>query len=234
MRQDGQSKVTAVVLAGGQSRRMGQNKALLELDGQPLIARVVERVMPLCADGIIVANNAGAYSGFGLPVAPDVYPGKGSLGGIFTGLRTARQPYALVVACDMPFLNRELLAYMISLAPQYDLVVPSGHDPSSRTPHLGGAVTGDWKDKPIAKSRDLHPVHAVYSKACLVPIQRQLDANDLRVIGFFDAVRLRIVEPEEVDQFDPDRHTFLNVNTPEDYELARRIARQPQRQVTGE
>ena len=82
-------RVSAVILAGGESRRMGRNKAFIDLDGVPLIERVIERVAPLCTEIILVTNDASAYAQFGRRIVADVYPGKGSLGGIFSGLQAA-------------------------------------------------------------------------------------------------------------------------------------------------
>jgi len=127
-------RVSAVILAGGQSRRMGRDKAFIEFEGAPLIARVIERVKPVCSEVIIVANDVDAYAHFGVRVVGDAYPGKGSLGGTFSGLQVAREDYALAVACDMPFLNAALLRYLISLAPQFDVVIPRAQDPSGKVP----------------------------------------------------------------------------------------------------
>jgi molybdopterin-guanine dinucleotide biosynthesis protein A len=222
-------RTSAVVLAGGASQRMGRDKALVEFDGEPLLARVIERVRTLSEDIIIVANDAEAFARFGVPVIPDVYPGKGSLGGIFSGLRAAREPYALAVACDMPFLNLPLLHYLISLAPPFDVVIPRAQDPSGKVPRStrGDKPEGSKKsrpiDSPIAKESNLHPMHAVYSKRCLQAMERRLLADDLRLISFHPDVRVRIVEPSEVEQFDPQRLSFFNANTPEDLATASRL-----------
>ncbi len=221
-------RVSAMILAGGQSRRMGRAKALIDFDGAPLIARVIARVQPLCREVIIVANDAEAYAQFGYRIVGDVYPGKGSLGGIFSGLQAAREPFALAVACDMPFLNGALLRHLIALVPQYDVVIPRAHDRSGRTPRSsrGDKTAGDHApraDRPIAKEIDLHPMHAVYSKNCLPAIEQQLRGDDLRLIGFLDRVRVRVVEPEEVDRFDPQHLSFFNANTPEDLEIANQM-----------
>jgi molybdopterin-guanine dinucleotide biosynthesis protein A len=225
-------RVSAVVLAGGQSRRMGRDKALIEFEGAPLIARVFERVKPLCTEVIIVANDAAEYARFGLPVVGDVYPGKGSLGGIFSGLQAAREQFALVVASDMPFLNAALLSHLISLAPHFDVVIPRAQDPSGKTPRSlrGDKPAGERRvygaDRPIAKESNLHPMHAVYSKSCLPAIEARLLQNDLRAVGFLDSVRVRVVESDEVDRFDLQHLSFFNANTPEDLQFASQLANQ--------
>ena len=200
-------RVSALVLAGGQSRRMGRDKALLDFDGAPLIARVIERVRQVCAEVIVVANDAYAYACFGACVVGDVYPGKGSLGGIFSGLQAAHEEYALAVACDLPFLNDALLRYMILLAPQADVVIPRAHAPTGKAQ---GATRYD----------QLAVKESVYSKRCLEPMRARLLADDLRIINFFDEVRVRVVEPDQVARFDPQLLSFLNVNTPEDWKSA--------------
>jgi molybdopterin-guanine dinucleotide biosynthesis protein A len=178
------SRVTAVVLAGGQSRRMGRDKAFIDFDGVPLVSRVIERVGNICSEVIVVTNKPDAYSPIlsgvrGARIVGDVYPGKGSLGGIFSGLKAARDDHVLAVACDMPFLNEDLMRYMISLAPGFDLVIAHAHEPSGRTPRGARGDSRDkgrlqWANSPIAKERDLHPMHAVYSKSCLAPIEERL------------------------------------------------------------
>ncbi|MBI5301943.1 MAG: molybdenum cofactor guanylyltransferase [Chloroflexi bacterium] len=209
------ARVTALILAGGKSRRMGRDKAFIEFEGKPLIARVIERVQPVCAETLIIANDADLYAPFGLRVVGDVYPDKGSLGGIYSGLLSAREEYALAVACDMPFLNEGLLRYLISLAPHADVIVPHAVDPSSNPAH-----TGKRANKTLAKSRDWHPMHAVYSKRCLDAMRAHLLADDLRLISFFDDVRVRVVESDQVDRFDPQHLSFFNANTPEDFQIA--------------
>ncbi len=204
-------RVSGIILAGGQSRRMGRDKASVELDGKPIIQRALDAVRAVCAETIVVANDAEAYARWGARVVSDVYPGKGSLGGIFSGLRAAREEYVLAVACDMPFLNVELLRYLVSLAPQSDVVIPRALDPSARL------ARGDARS---ARASNLHPLHAVYSKNCLAAMEARLKADDLRPISFHDAVRVRVVEAEEIDRFDPEHRSFFNVNTPEDVGLA--------------
>lgn len=224
-------RVSGLVLAGGQSRRMGRDKAFLEFEGKPLIERVIERVAKVCTRVIIVANDVDAYKQFGVQVIGDVYPGKGSLSGIYSGLQAAQEASALAVACDMPFLNEGLLRYLISLSSQYDVVIPRAADPSGKTPRSmrqfsnepmsqNKGKTPRRADHPIAKDSDLHPMHAIYSKRCLAPMADRLRADDLRLISFHDAVRVRVVDAGEVDQFDPKHLSFFNVNTPEDLALA--------------
>ncbi|MCL4394338.1 MAG: molybdenum cofactor guanylyltransferase [Chloroflexi bacterium] len=220
-------RVTAVVLAGGLSRRMGRDKAFVELQGAPLVTLVIDRVRAVSNEIIVVANDQEeSYSRLGTRVIGDLIPGKGSLGGIYSGLVAARESLVLAVACDMPFLNADLLRYMVSLAPDFDVVVPRVSDPSGRAPghafedgpsrDRGARKTG----RSTAKESNLHPLHAVYSKACLAPMEERIQADDLRMISFFESVRVRVVESPEVDRFDPKHLSFFNANTPQDLETA--------------
>ena len=188
------ARTSVVILAGGHSRRLGRDKSLLPVGGEPLLARTVHRLAPLSDDVIVVTNDAHRYKPLDLPVrlVPDDQPGVGSLMGVYSGLRAARHPLALTVGCDMPFLNVPLLHYMLSLAPGYDVVIP-------RVEGL------------------MEPLHAVYRETCLGPMERLLEAGRRQIIAFFGQVRVRHVEEDEVDRFDPQRLSFVNVNTPEDW-----------------
>ncbi len=150
---------------------MGADKALLLLDGQPLIARTVQQLSTLSDDLIVVTNNPERFEPLGLAarLVVDERPGEGSLMGIYSGLKVARHPYALVVACDMPFLNLPLLRYMLSIMPTYDVVVP----------RLAGM---------------LEPLHAVYGRTCLPWIARLLDEGQRKIVAFFPYVKVRHVE----------------------------------------
>ncbi len=191
---------SGVVLAGGRSRRLGVNKAFVTVGGVALIERVLGQLSQVCDDMIIVTQDPATYEGLGASVIEDTWPGAGSLGGIYTGLQAARHERAVVVGCDMPFLDVRLLRYMILLSADYDVVIP-------REDSL------------------LEPLHAVYSKACLQPIEDLLRAGERRIIGFLDRVRVRYVEPAETQVFDPSQISFFNINTPEDLERAEELAR---------
>ncbi len=190
--------VSSVILAGGQSQRMGVNKAFLEFEGHPLIARVIDKVSQVGDEVILVTNAPDEYAHLGHRLVTDVFPGKGSLGGIYTGVKAARNPYTLVVACDMPFLNPSLLRYMILLSPGYDVVVP----------RLG---------------REVEPLHALYAKACLPAMEAVLQQDNLQIIAFYSQVRVRYVEQQEIEILDPNHFSLFNVNSPQDLEQAKRI-----------
>lgn len=199
-----------LINAGGKSTRMGSDKALLDLGGQPLIERILAQTLGL-GDQIIVTNHSAQYAYLGLPMAADILPDKGALGGLYTCLQAATQPYALVLACDMPFVNRPLVEYMMSLAPQFEAVVPCLLPPPSVKLPMGEGREG------------VEPFRAIYSKACLDPIRRALDSGRMRMISFLPDIQLRWVEELEIKQFDPELLTFKNCNTPEEFEEIQRL-----------
>lgn len=196
---------------------MGRDKAFIDWAGRPLVAHVIERIQPLCTDVIIITNDPQAFAPFGVRVVVDVYPGKGSLGGLYSGLTAAHDEFILAIACDMPFLNVELLKYQISLAPGFDVVIPRATDPSGHSRRTRS------EEMRFAKDVNLHPLHSVYGQSCREPIRKSLDTGDLRIIHFLDAVCVRVLEPEEVDLYDPRHLSFFNMNTPGDMQLAERI-----------
>jgi molybdopterin-guanine dinucleotide biosynthesis protein A len=205
--------LSGVILAGGQSRRMGQDKAFLQVDGRRLLDRVLDVVSTLSEDIVIVTNTPEQYDRFPARLVRDVRPGTGALGGIYTGLLVAEHPRSLVVACDMPFLNVGLLQYMAGLAAQYDVVIP----------YLGeDKISADMQA--TARARDLHPLHAIYSKRCLKPIERAIDRGDLRTIAFLSEVGVRFVGRPEIEPFDPEHRSFFNANTPEELDQARQLS----------
>ena len=192
--------ISCIVLAGGESQRLGTDKAFLKISGRVLIKDIVEKMARIGDEVIIVTNSPQKYDCLEAKLVSDVYPGKGALGGIYSGLRAARHDYGLVVACDMPFLDLRLLRYMILLSPGQDVVIPRV-----------GELT--------------EPLHAIYSKRCLQPIERVLASGGRRIISFFPEVCVRYVEEQEISLFDPQHLSFFNVNTPGDLEKARRLAR---------
>lgn len=194
--------ISIAILAGGQSKRMGRDKAFLKVGGRRLIERVIDRVKPLTDDLFIGTNSAEKYQAFGLRLVADVYPDKAALGGIYSAIHAARYPQVLIVACDMPFLNTGLLQYLIDLAPTADVVAPLIEPPQPET------------------------LHAVYSKTCLPAIEPRLQANKLRIIGFFDDVSVRYVQRDEVVKLDPEFHSFININTPDAWQRVQALAEQ--------
>ena len=197
-------ETSGIILAGGKSLRLGYDKVLETVGNRSLLQQVIGRVSSVSSDVIIVTAN-----GLTIPrpidypklrIVTDSYPGKGPLGGIFTGLAVSTSFYNLVVASDMPFLNQALLRYMKQLSANFDLVVP----------RLGNLA---------------EPLHAVYAKSCLAPIEQMIKQDKLRVNQLFRLVKTRYVEAEEIERFDPEHLSFFNVNTRADLAMARKLAR---------
>ena len=199
MTQD-QHTVTGVILAGGKSSRMGQNKALMSLGGYRLIERVVGVLQQVFPTLLLVTNTPEDYAPLGVTMVGDVYSDKGSLGGIYSALYHAQTPYSFVVACDMPFLQAAVIRYLLAQAADYDVVMPD--------------VLGE-----------MQPLHAVYSKACLPAILRRLEANRLKIVGFLPEVRVRTVVADELRSLDPELLAFQNLNTPAEFHAATRHLR---------
>lgn len=193
-------QISVIILAGGRSQRLGTDKALLEINGEWLLLRLLDTLRLLGDDLLVVTNNAKRLEKLPARLVSDVYPNTGPLGAIYSGLLAMRYPHGLVVGCDMPLLNLELLRYMILLSTDFDIVIP----------RLAGNV---------------EPLHAVYGKPCLRAIAHALERGERRVISFFPQVRIRYVEEEEVNIFDPQHLSFFNINTPEDLDFARQALR---------
>jgi molybdopterin-guanine dinucleotide biosynthesis protein A len=190
----GMEPVSAIIQAGGQSRRMGRDKALIDYHGRPILAHVIDTLRQLSDDVIVVSNRSDVYGPFGARVVPDYDPPSGPLGGLAAGLAAMQHDLAVVVACDMPFLNLDLFRFMIERAAACDAVVP---------------LTGDQYE----------PLHAVYRRTCLAAIQRRLANDERRVISFFQDVRLSTVPEADWRVIDPDGRSLSNLNTPADLKL---------------
>jgi len=194
-----------IVLAGGKGLRLGQDKALEVIGDRSLLEWVVFHLSSLNKDIIVVTALKQSFPQLGgypkLKVVTDIYPNKGALGGIYSGLKASGSFYNLVVACDMPFLNQVLLRYMIQVSAGFDLVVP----------RLGDMV---------------EPLHAVYSKGCLAPIESLLKQDNLSLRQLFTLVKVRYVEAGEIDRFDPEHLSFFNINSQADLERAKRLIKE--------
>ncbi len=187
--------ISVAVLAGGLSSRMGFNKALLPWQGRPLIERILSRCALLSEDVFIVTKDPEPFAFTGARIVEDAFPRRSSLVGIYSAIREARCHYCLVLACDMPFLNLDLLRYLAALAPHYDVVMP-------------------------LLRRGPEPLHAVYSRNCLGPIERLLTEEEDKIILFLPSVKVRYVEEEVIRFFDPELASFVNINTPDELKEA--------------
>ena len=182
--------VSGVVLAGGRSTRYGKNKALVKLHGIPLIERVLDVMLPIFRRVIIITNTPDEYSYLELPMYQDIIKGLGPLGGIITGLRVIPDNAGFFVACDMPFLNQELIRHIVEIKADFDVVVPR--------------ISGK-----------MEALHALYRTACQSKIEGLINSRIYQIFRFFNEVSVRYVDEDEVRIFDPGLRSFLNVNKPE-------------------
>jgi len=194
--------LSVVVQAGGKSSRMGENKALMTLSGQPLIQRVIERVKPIAQELFVVANNISDFSFLGVNTVDDTIPGKGALGGLFTAMDISNNDYVAVVACDLPFVNTNILLKGL------DLLIQS------------------WADVAMPKTgKDFYePLHAVYRRGpCKDAIYKAIMQNQWRVISWLSHVKVIEMESALCLELDPSGIAFFNLNTKEDFLEADKI-----------
>ncbi len=182
-----------IILAGGKSSRMGRNKALLPIGDQLLIEVLYQRLRALFDEVVISANDRTGYPGLDATWVEDLYRDTGALGGMHAALQAMRSGHAFVVGCDMPQPNLELVGHLLTLAPAADAVVPR-----------------------IAARPE--PTHAVYAKTVVPAIDKQLRAGRYKITGFFDEVRVRYVEEDELRRLDPELRSFTDLDTPAEYE----------------
>lgn len=192
-----------VIQAGGQSSRMGQDKALMPFLGQLLIERVVKRLIGTADELLITTNRPDAFASLALPLVSDIIAGRGALGGLYTALAAAHGAVVAVVACDMPFVRPDLLLAErdMLIREAVDVVVPCSPD-------------------------GLEPLHAVYRReTCLPAVEAALRAGERKVISWYPAVRAREMTQQEVAALDPEFRSFININRPEEFQAAETLAR---------
>ena len=197
--------LTICVQAGGESSRMGQDKALMPFLGQPLIQRVADRLAPIADELIVTTNRPDDYRFLGLPLFPDLKPDRGALGGLYTALSSATCETVAVVACDMPFASASLIeaASKLLVQEEADVVIPD---------------SGDGL---------LEPMHAVYRReTCIPAIEAAIEADKWKLISWFPDVNVRILQPEEVKLYDSASLAFRNLNTPEEFAEAEQMAKE--------
>jgi molybdopterin-guanine dinucleotide biosynthesis protein A len=188
---------TGIILSGGKSTRMGENKAFIEIEGIPIIHRIHTLFEKLFKEIIIVTDQKGRFSNINAKVYSDLFPNKGVLGGIYTGLFFSNFQYAFCVACDMPFLKESVIKFLMKEIEGYEVVVPKTKD-------------------------GLQPLHAIYSKNCLEPIKKIIEQDKYKVIDLYPMVRVKIVKENEFSYLDPTNESFINVNTPEELHLIKK------------
>jgi molybdopterin-guanine dinucleotide biosynthesis protein A len=195
-------KISCIILAGGKSLRLGHDKVIERLGNTTLLEKVISRIDSFSQEIVIVTAEKRDFEQFSgnpkVKTVTDILPGRGSLGGIYTGLVNSSFSYNFVIAADMPFLNRELIGYMIGTAEGFDYVIP----------RMG---------------KFYEPLHAIYSKNCISPIEDMINRDRRVIIELFDYVKVRYVDTEEIDRFDPEHLSFFNINTKQDLERARKI-----------
>ena len=197
--------VSCVILAGGESRRMGQNKASMHIaGGDPLVRgfRLFDYIYGKChglfSEIIIVTNTPQEFSEYQAHIVVDEIVGAGSLGGLYTGLLKASKYHSFCVACDMPFLQPEVILHLTRRRFNYDVVIPN-------------------------VSTGLEPLHAVYSKRCIGPMKKNLRLGELKLTKFLSDIRVRYVGEKEIKKIDPFMVSFTNVNTRKDLLTMQRI-----------
>jgi len=202
----------AIILSGGQNSRIRTNKALLRLGNRSVIEWILESLRPIFVEILIVTNDFESYRGLGCQLIPDLFPARGSLVGLYSGLTVSPSQYNFLVACDMPFLNQRLINYLVELTQQdldsIDLLIP-------RT------------------EKGYQPLHAIYSRNCLPMIKRQLEANNFRILDLLPRLRLKEVDQEELIRFDPQLLSFFNINTPEDWNYALAVFSRERGRMSG-
>lgn len=187
-------KVTGVLLTGGESRRMGRNKAFLEIDGIPLIERTLDVLQKTCREVFISCRSGELYSHFAYKVIPDIYAGKGPLGGLYSAMQQASYEQIFLVACDMPFINEAAIRYIYSQMDDFDAIVP------------------------YALGR-MHPLHAFYHKRIVPLVTRKIKNDRLRLVDVFSACRTKILKADESEASYKEwiNRSVLNVNTPDEW-----------------
>ena len=171
---------------------MKKNKAFLELEGKPLVERSLTVLQAVFEEVLISSNKPELFAGYKVPVILDEIFGRGPLEGLYQGLKAATYNEVFFVTCDMPFLRAELIRFMSSLIPAYDVVVPQ-------------------------LQSGLHPLHAFYPRRCLPSIKNNLEADRLKIIDFYPSCSVRYVEETDLQNFHNLSQVFCNVNTPEDW-----------------
>jgi molybdopterin-guanine dinucleotide biosynthesis protein A len=185
--------MTGIILAGGGNSRMGTDKSFLKIKGKPLIERTLRVFNELFDETIIVTNTPEIYVLYDAILVGDLIKKRGPMAGIYSGLLNAKDTYSFVVACDMPFLNKSLISFMMGLAEGVDMIIP----------RVSGMV---------------EPLHAIYSKSCLTHIEKHLKDERWGLSDLPRDCKVRYIEEVEISKIDPEMKSFININTPDDLE----------------
>lgn len=188
---------SGIILAGGLNSRFGgRNKAFVDIGGKTILAHILSVFSEFFEELILVTNDPLAYSDYDIQAVTDIYDIRSSLTGIHAGLFYATRPYAFFTACDTPFLQPDLLRFLLSeIEPKKDIVIP-------RT------------------QAGFEPLCAAYAVRCLKPVEDCLDAGNLKIQQFFKSVRVKAIPEVRLRRHDPELISFYNVNTPDDLRVA--------------
>ncbi|MFQ6082703.1 MAG: molybdenum cofactor guanylyltransferase [Candidatus Aminicenantia bacterium] len=190
--------MTGIILAGGESKRL-KDKAFLKVGQKTIIEELIAKLIQLFEEIIIVVNSSQKFKHLGVRLIKDLIPSKGPLGGLYSGLSVSSNVHNFLIACDMPFINPNLIKYMSQQIEDYDIVVP-------------------------LTNRGFEALYAFYSINCLEKIKKQIEAGNLKIIDIYPYFKVRYITPREIEKFDPEGLSFFNMNTEEDLEKARKIA----------
>jgi molybdopterin-guanine dinucleotide biosynthesis protein A len=200
--------VAAIILSGGENRRMGRNKAFLMLQGRMFLWIIIGALTPLFRDLILVTREPDLYAGFPVRRVADLFPERGPLTGIISGLAASPDSTNFCVGCDMPLVQASLVQYMVAMAGEADAVIPRVRDPEK-----GGVVR-------------IEPLHAVYHKRCLPLMKHRLREGRRSLHELVSSLNVKYLGERDLARFDPEFNSFRNINTPEAYRavLAERSA----------
>jgi molybdopterin-guanine dinucleotide biosynthesis protein A len=193
-----QRQISCIILAGGKNARMGREKAYLRIGERTIIEEQSDALSRIFDEIIIVANSQNYFENIDVKVVTDIIPDSGPLGGLYSGLAVSSNIHSFLLACDMPFINLQLIDYMINQIGENDIVVP-------------------------VSSKGIETLFAVYSLNCLETIRRQVESKNLKLLDILTFFKVRYISQEEVEKFDPKEFSFFNVNSPKDYEEALKI-----------
>jgi molybdopterin-guanine dinucleotide biosynthesis protein A len=186
--------LTVVVLAGGHSRRMGRDKALLPLGASSLLQRVMDVAAPLSDQRLLVTNSPASHAAFAWPQKADIAPDKGPLGGLYTALTHSKTDHLLLLACDLPYLSTPFLRFLYQqIDDEHQAFVP---------------------DSPAG----LQPLCAIYNRSILASVGQAIDLNQLGMRRLLATLNIRAITAAQWQPYDPEDRLFTNLNTPEDYQ----------------
>jgi molybdopterin-guanine dinucleotide biosynthesis protein A len=191
-------QVSCIILAGGKNARMGREKAYLRIGERTIIEEQRDALGRIFDEIIIVANTQDYFKNIDAKVVTDIIPDSGPLGGLYSGLAVSSNIHSFLIACDMPFINLELIDYMLKQIGENDIVIP-------------------------LSSKGVETLFAIYSLNCLETIRRQIEFRKLKLLDILNYFKVRHISQEEVEKFDPNEFSFFNVNRPKDYEKALKI-----------